>query len=507
MASHDKTDVETLSHVVFRFLQTALQSDPAIRTLHTPNAEKALAFHEGRLIVDHSNEEKWAWKDRLSTWARLVSPTGAPHLEFEAAEASDTEATIPRLPMKLERSSIPAPTTPEIPTDTLQQNISSSTSPVGDGLTIQESTRFPYQPVRWSSSLRTTTSAVFGHVLTLIKEHTGKSSALSANASLDSLAMHTRIFSPIIPHPLNLAKLSTPIARTNGNDIIPTISTILVRFKHNPESATRALPLVAPPLELRLSLSEPLSVREDPEITGIHSLRAVTATNHEDVLLPADAVDIRITQISSAELEGSRTALRDWQPIVDFLARSRLDFSAGKLEMAAQQRFQIPLRLFNKSSSPEDAEEKPQEAEGVPTQAHKGLDSIPEELRLALSRIVQPKNETGPDSLQSTLYEFAGLELHRSMTMPYPADERFSLVYTSIEAGVGGGRRAELSLLPVPSSSASSSQGQDDAGQAAPSGSEADIQRHDDYLRACFKLAQTAKNWYGFSDEVKNNSV
>ncbi|KAK6202192.1 hypothetical protein LQW54_008984 [Pestalotiopsis sp. IQ-011] len=472
-ASHDKSEVETLSHVVFRFLRTALQPEPATRTLHSTNAEAALATKDARLTEDHSNQDKRAWKDRLSSWARLASPTSAPSAEIEVAEATNTEGALPNLYMKLEDPRSPLSHPSEKQTEDLDQTTgsteppseSSAASPVS-GLTFQESTRFPYQPVRWSEDLKTTTAGKFGHVLSMFDRKTDSTS--TTKPDLENLAARAFSFSPIVPHPLTLANLSPSLK--NKNELVPTRSTILVRFFHNHDSAVRALPLVAPPLELRLALSEPRSVHESPKITGVHSLRAFTATHHDDVLLPASPVDLRITQTRGAALLGSPGALSDWQPIADFLARSHLDFGAGKLEMAKQQRFQVPLRLFSQSST------------APPTKKKRSREQKRQE-----DEVTQ-----GGDPLRSTLYEFAGLELHRAVAVPFPEDDRFDLVYTSIEAGQGGGRRAELSLQPASSA------------RVRPSSSTvADTDRayQDDFLRACFKLAQTAKNWSGFFGE------
>lgn len=475
-ANHDKSEVETLSHVVFRFLRTALQPDPATRTLHTTNAEAALATTDARLTEDHSNQEKRAWKDRLSSWARLMSPISAPRAEVEAAEATNTEVVLPNLSMKLEDPRSPLSHPSEEQTEDLDQTTGSTESPsessaesTVSGLTFQESTRFPYQPVRWSEDLKTTTAGKFGHVLSMFDKRTDSTSTLKPD--LEELAARAFSFSPIVPHPLTLANLS-PSLKNNKNELVPTSSTILVRFFHNHDSAARALPLVAPPLELRLALSEPRSFHENPRITGVHSLRVFTATHHDDVLLPASPVDLRITQTRGAALLGSPGALSDWQPIADFLARSHLDFGAGRLEMAKQQRFQVPLRLFSQSSA------------AAPNTKKRDQEQTKRGERQDEGEMTQ-----GGDPLRSTLYEFAGLELHRSVAVPFPEDDRFDLVYTSIEAGQGGGRRAELSLQPASSArSAASSRSTDGAYQ-------------DDFLRACFKFAQTAKNWSGFFGE------
>ncbi|ETS84925.1 hypothetical protein PFICI_02950 [Pestalotiopsis fici W106-1] len=455
LSTQYKPEVETLSHVVFRFLRNALYPDSATRTLHTTNAEIALAAGGTRLIADHSHKEKWAWKDRLSSWARLASPISAPNPEIKRMETTSTEPVLPNFSIPIEQFDYTRSRSLEVTAETL--NLSSSESPTAEGVAIQESSRFPYQPVRWSDQPKTTTVGKFGHALTMYDKKADSTGTFSNQPGLGDLAARPYNFSPVVPHPLTMADLS--LSPANENDFIPTASTIVVRFFHNHESAFRALPLVAPPLELRLSLSEPSDTRKDPEITGVHSLRVVSSTHHDDVLFPASPVDLRITQTRSVSLQGSPGALQDWQPIADFLARSHLDFGAGKLEMAKQQRFQIPLRLFHKAAASNTNTNNKEHGQ-------------------------RQEEEASPESLRSTLYEFAGLELHRSVSVPYPEDERFKLVYTSIEAGQGGGRRAELSLEPA-------------SRAHLPLSTEAG-EYHDDFLRACSRFAQTAKNWSGY---------
>lgn len=337
-------------------------------------------------------------------------------------------------------------------------------------------------PVRWSSDLNTTTSAIFGHILTTYNKDTGLTPTRS---SIHDMATRASNFVPVVPHPLTLTELSFPSERPGENDTVsalPISNTILIRFLIHPVSARQGLPLVAPQLELRLSVSEPLSAHEDPEITGVHSLRAVTATDHHEIPLPTKPVDLRITQRRSATLQGSSDDLGAWKPIADFLARSRLDFGAGKLETASSQRFPIPLHLFGQSNSTPGQEGKKQRRQ----EGEDATDKVEQEHKQ------EEEKETSPDWFSTRLYEFAGLELHRSVSVPYPEDNRFSLVYTSIEAGQGGGRRAELSLRPVPA-----------PGQVVQASSAEDADLHDDYIRACYKLAQTTKHWIGHSMDIK----
>ncbi|KAK9417396.1 hypothetical protein SUNI508_08756 [Seiridium unicorne] len=498
LSSHEKHEVESLSHVVFRFLRSTLQPDPATRTVDVTATRRAQSHDVVRHVVDHSNKEKWAWKDRLGCWARLVAPVSAPHPNIEATEAVGTEPADIKLRMDIEKPKSTQAQHLQVPVE--QSPDFSSAAPQLQNLSVQEISRFPYQPVRWSSSLGTTTAAIFGHILSAHDEKTAFAGTFSEGVSLKN---HN--FSPVIPHPLSLAQLSLSGTKSHKNEV-PITSTILVRFFHNPDSAARALPLVAPPLELRLSLSEPVSPSEDPEIMGVHSLRAITGTHHNDVLLPTNPVDLRITQTRSASLQGSASALPAWQPIADFLSRSRLDFGAGKLEMAETQRFQIPLWLFERVAMKKRKIRTKQRQVLALDHENDGSEEAgkaPEQVQGQEKEIEEEEEEAGPNALRSTLYDFAGLELHRSVAVPYPEDERFSLTYTSIEAGMGGGRRAELTLRPVPASDAIASR--ESAQTTAPNAENAKFE--EDYVRACYTFAQTAKHWYGMPADVKGGSL
>lgn len=435
----------------------------------------------------HTKKENLALKDRLATWTRFIASAAAP-LESETADTAYTPSPYPKLSMEV---NLPRPAREhvQVPGEDSVECLEGQLSEVG--------AVSPLSTFQWSSDLSSTTSATFGHVLTLQNEtvHTTPTqSPIKVNVSDIETRPHS--FVPIVPHPLDLAELALPTELPDDNEITPALpieNTILIRFSINPDSAHQALPLLAPLLELRLSVSEPYSAREDPEVTGVNSLRAITTTNHNDIVLPANPVDIRITQSRDSTLQNSSGDLATWEPIAEFLAKSRLDFAAGRLDVAASQRFPIPLRLFGQAATtthvPEsDSHNRPQQPavgadEGIEAKLQNDGD---------VTQTRKQEEETTSNRVRNTLYEFVGLELHRSITMPYPEDERFSLVYTSIEAGQGGGRRAELSLEPVPTSL-----------QEAEGSVSGTTDQQDDYVRACYKMAETAKYWIGHSAAAK----
>ncbi|KAI0130106.1 mitochondrial inner-membrane-bound regulator-domain-containing protein [Xylariales sp. AK1849] len=516
------TEVEDLRHVVSRLLHTALQPEHRSEKLHAPIPSPGGA--EGRYYVDQYNKEKWVWRDKLEQWARYVLPLPsqtftepeeslASEEVFVEGQRSNVDGPFQELDTPLERpGSQKKPfTTPSLTGATGGSAGESTSFPVTGGMTLLEGSRFPYQPVRWSPDLTTTTTTIFGHVLHSHPPH-GTPPPLS---DLLKATERPRIFSPVVPHPMQLANLLQPDSDKPAPS--PVTSTILIRFRPNPVSAgsLRSHNRIAPMLELRLSLSDPDSVSEDPSVTGIHSLRAITAVSINDVLQPSHPVDMRVTQTRFANLQGSAADLGHWQPIADFLLYARLDFHKGKLEMPPQQRFQIPLHLMTDLRSPNNKQK---------------IEHSQEDL-----------SESSINDPWSMLYDFAGLELHRSIDVPHPDNETLALTYTSIEAGQGGGRRAELSLRPVhikaPATASSSFEGRSGSHNMAGSESNSSINKesteslieenedvtrprdgsnnreavansdkalHDEYLNACYKFARMASHWTGFMTSRSN---
>jgi hypothetical protein len=185
------------------------------------------------------------------------------------------------------------------------------------------------------------------------------------------------------------------------------------------------------------------------------------------VLLPSSPVDLRLRQTQYVAVQGQPQDIGAWQPVSDLLSRARLDLKAGRLEMPSQQRFPIPRALLSPAAQADDQ---------PPTTTTKTTTTT-----TSVEGDVSPRHHGG---LESVNYAFAGLELHRAVSLPYHG---FTLTYTSVEAGQGGGTRAELSLQPTSTA-------------AAPEGEPA---LHDDYLRACYGFARSASLWAGHVADEK----
>jgi hypothetical protein len=439
--------VEDVAHIVLRLLLTSSQSPRTTSNLLGPTTPEA---DTGRLIMNDANSDKLRWKDRLAQWGRYVHPL------TQARDVSNAELPIENFELPFEPSRRPDKFDP-------------------DRVFFPE-TQFPRHPVLWSKELQTSTVAHFGHVLHPYQP----SDPTSHLPSLLAGSANGRVFAAATPHPLRLAELEV-----DGSTFIKEKSTIVVNFWPSPSSnpssskpktktktktkstsdktkkssgAGDAPP--APRLELRLTTPE----REGQEVV-VESLRAITQTYHMDVMRPSSLVDVRFTQTQYATLRArDYDTLAAWQPIADFLNDARIELQKGKIELPPRKRFAIPERLL--AATP-------------------------------------PTKQDEDAELVSVSYEFVGLELHRSVAIPYGGH---LLTYTSIEAGLGGGRRVEATLEPLdphdstppPSSTEAASTTPTDA-EEAPAADQDRLQR--DFLECCSAFAADRALWTGLGGE------
>jgi len=516
--------LEDLRHVVFRLLLTAMAPPRVTASLISDLPPDTTLS----LVPDRVNMFKWGWLNRLSSWERAVIPSMVGESMQQQSQA---------LPLPFGKEDVVIDATPMRDTTQLRNNSGQGK----DG--------YPVQPVHWAKSVRNSTIAHYGHVLHA-QQSSEPAEASATSITKLSAATHPRIFSPVIPHPTRLAELE---ARAQGYheakaDMYASHSTILIRLqpspmvgssktsdeygvpkdknqpvlddegvslegpklrkhkeiaqkkvarkekKRNPdvklESSQQepwrmAKPSPAPMLELRLAI-------EDTQIVGVQSLRAIKHKAVSDVMLPASMVDIRFSQTQYVELEGTKEDMAAWQPLKGFLGNARIELSQGKVDMASRQKFPIPHWLY--------------------------------------SNFDAKKND--PDTIVGTQYEFVGLELHRAVSMPY---EGLTMTYTSIEAGQGGGRRAELSLEAQAGVSSSSptvaeepaavadeesttnsetvfeteldidpakkaSKPTDDGVESAPPPNEP---TKEDFVKTCYALARDKSFWAGYDGRSK----
>ncbi|KAI0399255.1 hypothetical protein F4802DRAFT_590418 [Xylaria palmicola] len=448
-ADDEHTELEHLGHVVFRLLLTT-GAHEATSSLLSPTAPEG---EPGRLVEDATSKDKLTWKDRLAKWARYVYPV----------RQETAGITSPALPIKEFKLPFKPLETTDIP----------------DSALSAMSTRYP---IRWPNILRTSTVAHFGQILHPYHPP-------NSNPSLPELLRSTdrRLFNPTTPHPLHLSNLEL----SDGNAIPPLIRTkltLVIRFWPSPstkpsrgrqprEAPGAADAPAAPALELRLAVS-------DNEVKGVEGLRAIIGTHHTDVMLPSSPVDVRFTQTRYEDLEApDRETLAAFQPIVDLLQRARIDLKDGRVDLPPSQRFPIPRRLLPATRDPaardHDAGNGVQGASG---KAGKAAND-------------GPPHAPHPDDGGSVSYEFVGLEFQRSASLPYHGHQ---LTYTSIEAGVGGGRRAEVTLTPLQPLS-------EPAGAPSTTATPDTGRLQEDFLACCSRFIANHSLWTGLKDRRDEN--
>ncbi|KAH6697444.1 mitochondrial inner-membrane-bound regulator-domain-containing protein [Plectosphaerella plurivora] len=255
----------------------------------------------------------------------------------------------------------------------------------------------------WAPS-ETSVSTTFGHVLFEAPKDEATADQVIASLSGNEPAAHT--LTAVVPPPSGLASLDALLSEDSST------TTIVLRFAAGPDHTTTPLltvdedvvglnPEAAARFTIELHLQVPETIPEDGILTWDSSprisARAVFETTHSDIVLPDRPVDLRVTRLASS-------ALRDPESIPalrEFIDASDLDISTGQLR--------APATL------------------SLPTA------SLP---------LAPAENDES-----STTLEFLGLEVRRAAEFPY---QGHSLKYSSIEAGLHGGRRAELSLSMTP---------------------------------------------------------
>lgn len=470
-------ELEDLGDAVLRFLLLAYGPRHRHKTDLVVWPAEASGTSGGRYVISNHSEDRMAWKNRGRPWARWTSPVARRWDQGKIAgshsQLSDSPSPSPDL--LLPEALLLHPITP------------------GRLLPVQledDASRNRQLSHDWSPFVYTATTATFGHVL---QERTAPIAANTAPQAFDKSL--ERIFVPVVPPlaNLNLGLLETPRegdseGEGEGEDITQSqpettlssslssshTSTLVLRFLPAPDQT--ALPAdtitAAPTLEVRLEVTN--SSNGNEQIGALLGVRAIVDSYACDLILPAAPVDVRLQQIRFFELLPHVLPVRDvdvdanhhhdqsdnpYAPLLDFLATAVLRPAEGDLRTPARLRgIRIPTRLmepFREVGSPTLTGEQQQQQtpssssveEGVVEQEEQGTtredDSKPGEIASS------PPLEEEKDGESSVMvdYLFAALEMQRSATVRW---EGFSLVYTSVEAGQRGGRRAELALDAQP---------------------------------------------------------
>jgi len=251
-------------------------------------------------------------------------------------------------------------------------------------------------------------STTFGQVLFDAQQESQNIKSILMSTAEDSPV--SRILTPVNPPPDGLKALDSLLADASAT------TTMVLRFAAGPDhvktpllaiedGSTSLHPSAAARYILELHLDVPDNIPGEGVLTWDSSprksVRAILATNHSDLPLPDRPVDVRITRTQTSTVADAESI----PSLREFIHSSCLNLSSGMLRTPPI--LQIPQA----------------ELTGLPVSSK-------------------------PSAFESL--EFLGLEVRRAVHLPY---EGHTLSYTSVEAGLHGGRRAELSLAMTPAES------------------------------------------------------
>lgn len=424
-----------MGDIVFRLLFMAKSPVRSDKTLTIyPKLEG-----KGRLIEDIGGKDKLSWLDRRQKWARLCLPLGTKPHRVESTWPLGENVVKYKVEAVPEDFMLPIPAAvkavprgvPLAPPAVRAEPTSS------DG--IQPAPTEP-TPSGWFP-FKVRTSAVFGHMLhpnnNTVAEFFHQQHTFNADPSTSPRTLY-----PVIPP---LAGLDLPAWVPFPS---PPAMTCLIVMRLMPHSADPQQPSdpLSPHLELRMKAS-------DERIIEIDCLRAISHVHVSDMLLPTEHVDVRVTQKLVADFPGNMiSAAKGMEPLLKFLANARLEMHRGRLDTPPRlENMLLPRWMYYR---PEDDihgqflmrhERQKLAAEGGKDKKT-AAPPYSEKEKMPGYRAAHPN--PAYNDLRPTSYVFAGLEILRPLETTY---DGWRLRYTSVEAGQGGGRRAELSLDAVPS--------------------------------------------------------
>ncbi|KAJ4865279.1 mitochondrial inner-membrane-bound regulator domain-containing protein [Trichoderma breve] len=226
-------------------------------------------------------------------------------------------------------------------------------------------------------------TASFGHVL-----HGKHSQTVAA------MTKHRRLLSPVLPHPASFTSIMEEDKLTTQR------ATIVLNFSPDPNHSFAKYDSAPPTIQLQLP------VNPDSDLTGSclppgSALFGVAAQHINDVLLPSESLDVRMTQNHLLPLDASQ------EPVKEFLSQSEFNLPQGVLKTPSKAKFSIPKAWVTTAKTTR----KPSKA----------TINVP--------------------------YIFMGLEIHQTVQLEFHGH---TLCYNSIDAGRHGGHRQELSLQAGP---------------------------------------------------------
>lgn len=445
--------LENMDDVVLRLILSAYPPD---------RTSKALTFYpdpaeQGRLVGDLGNKEKLPWNDRRLAWARLCLPITTKAKTPQLAKHWPLSESVLKYKINPVADDLIEPTTSTIEPEKRAFYTSLAGVPLHFPRPPRESEeeqlKQVIQPTKPTLSgwlpFRVRTTAIFGHVLHLDNQYV----TASIKEGPDGISTSRRTVSPLLP-PVTGMDFPARVPDTSPKNMT---SLIIMRFIPTFLTPSTTPDGPAPTLELRIKAT-------DEEIIGIDSLRAIAHTHVADICLPGDHVDVRATQRLVAELPGNKLDTTEgMQPLTQFLHDALLEIGQGRLiTPPVIDGLGLPSWLFY---APETDIQSPFLRSRVLAELYDATKaaSAPADgskPKKASKKAKKPTNRStkapaacspydkSANALTPTSYIFSGLEVHRSVETSY---DGWKLSYKSVEAGGGGGRRAELELEAAPS--------------------------------------------------------
>ncbi|KAG5751422.1 hypothetical protein H9Q70_005917 [Fusarium xylarioides] len=229
------------------------------------------------------------------------------------------------------------------------------------------------------------TTARFGHIL-----------HQRASTSIKELYRKRRILAPLTPHPVAFSALKP------DNDL-PLKETTSIVMHLSPHVDTSQSPVtdsngkkIADPAAYITIPVHPQADLDNFTIPNDATVHIYVPWHNSDVLLPTEAVDVRLEHKRSYALSITHPGIKE------FFEKSQLNLREGQLRTPSQAILGVPGNWLRGSGS---------------------------------GRMNTAKRDV--------LYDFRGTEIHQTVEMPWNGH---TLRYSSIEAGQHGGQRQEITL-------------------------------------------------------------
>ncbi|KAF5648310.1 hypothetical protein F52700_1002 [Fusarium sp. NRRL 52700] len=328
------TETEDLADTVFRLIvgRVVPGADHGVLQCLPQSDDPDLVT--GQPVPVQRQARAMSWRDKLQNWLRIVAPIN-----------KDTQ----------------------------------DTSPLG----LVSASAIPEEKCPRTGNVDATT-AKFGHIL-----------HQRASTSRKELFRKRRILAPLTPHPAAFSALKPD----NDSPLKETTSIVMHLSPHVDTSKSPVADYKKTPADPAAYITIPVHPQADldnftiPDDATVH---IYVPWHNSDVLLPTEAVDVRLEHKRSYRLSAKHTGIKR------FFEKSQLNLREGQLRTPSQAKLLVPGSWLRGSGSGRMNTEK---------------------------RVV--------------LYDFRGTEIHQTVEMPWNGH---TLRYSSIEAGQHGGQRQEITL-------------------------------------------------------------